>query len=126
MCIKIQISALHFSHLFLYFCVKDVNIVERKEKQTKQMASKAIKQLPDELQPLHGDKKTRGELAERLAFAVRKTVKCIVDGTQPTVDTVKEMIDINRLALKHAEVYNTEESRQQYAAAVLRACEHAR
>ena len=66
-------------------------------------------------------------LAGKLTFAVKETVKGIVDGDQPNEETVKELIDMERLAFRHsAEVERTEESRQWYAAAVLRACEHAR
>ena len=58
--------------------------------------------------------------------AVKETVKGMVDGVQPTEETVKKLIDMERLAFGHPEVEKTEESHQQYAAAVLRACEHAR
>ena len=91
------------------------------------MAGKAIQKLQSELELLHGDnEKLRKALAGKsLAFAVKETVKGIIDGVQPTEETVKELIDMDKLA-RHPEVEKTEESRQQYAAAVLRACEHAR
>lgn len=59
-----------------------------------------------------------------MTFAVKETVKSIVDGGQPTMETVKELINIDRLAYGHPKVEKTEERRQLYAAAVLRACEH--
>ncbi len=108
-------------------CLKNANIVEDKERQTKQMAGKAIQELQRELHLLHGDNEPiRKVLAGKLTFAVKETVKVIVDGVQPTEETVKELINMERLAFGHPEVERTEESRQQYAAAVLRACEHAR
>ena len=85
------------------------------------MAGKAIKELQRELQLLRVD----NQLAGKLTFAVKKTVKGIVDGVQPTEETVMKLIDMEKLAFRHSEVERTEESRQQYAAAVLRVCEHA-
>ena len=58
--------------------------------------------------------------------AVKETVKRMVDGVQATEETVKNLIDMEKLAFGHPEVGKTEECRKQYAAAVLRACEHAR
>ncbi len=91
------------------------------------MAGKAIQELQRELHLLHGDNEPiRKALKGKLTFAVKETVKRIVDGVQPTEETVKELIDMERLAFGHPEGERTEESRQQYAVAVLRACEHAR
>ncbi len=91
------------------------------------MAGKAIQELQHELHFLRGNNEPiRKALVGKLTFAVKETVKRIVDGVQPTEGTVKELIDMERLAYGHPEVERTEESRQQYAAAVLRACEHAR
>ena len=91
------------------------------------MAGKAIQELKHELHLLHGvDEPIIKALAGKLTFAVKKTVKGIIDGEQPNEETVKKLIDMEKLAFKHSEVEKTEESRQQYAAAVLRACEHAR
>lgn len=93
------------------------------------MAGKAIKALQRELQLLQGDNEPIRRvlaLAGKLTFAVKETVKGFVDGVQATEDTVKNLIDMERLAFGHSEVERTEESRQQYAAAVLRACERAR
>ena len=110
--------------MFLFY--KDVGIVEEKEKRTKQMAGKAIEQLKHELQLLQGhNEPIRKALAGKLTFAVKETVKSIVDGVQPTVETVKKLIDMDKVAFGLPEVEKTEESREQYAAAVLRAFEHA-
>ena len=101
--------------------------MEDRERQIKETAGKAIKELQRELHLLHGDNQALGRvLAGKLAFVVRETVKGIVDGVQPTEETVKNRIDMEKLAFGHPEVERTEESRQQYAAAVLRACEHVR
>ena len=107
--------------------IKDVHTVETKEKQTKEMAGKAIKELKRELHLLHGvNEPIIKALAGKLTFAVKETVKSIVDGEQPNEETVKKLIDMEKLAFGHSEVEKTDENRQQYAAAVLRACEHAR
>jgi len=91
------------------------------------MAGKAIKELKRELDLLHGTHEPMVKaLAGKLTFALKETVKGIIDGEQPNEETVGKLIDMERLAFKHPEVERTEESRQQYAAAVLRACEHAR
>ena len=91
------------------------------------MAGKVIQQLQLELRLLHGvNESIIKALAGKLTFTVKETVKSIVDGVQATEETVKELIDMKKLAFGHSEVERTEESRQQYAAAVLRACEHAR
>ena len=107
-------------------CIKDARAFEEKEKRTKQMTGKAIQELTDNtLRMLHGDKPNRKALAGKLAFAVKQTIKRIVDGEQPTIETVKGQIDMDKLAHEHPEVEKTDESRQQYATAVLRACKHA-
>ena len=101
--------------------------MEAKEKQTKEMAGKAIQEVKHELQLLHGvNQRIIKALAGKLTFAVKETVKGIIDGEQPNVETVKKLIDMEKLAFGHSEVETTEEGRQLYAAAVLRACEHAR
>ncbi|XP_020614430.1 uncharacterized protein LOC110052628, partial [Orbicella faveolata] len=105
---------------------KDVHTVEAKEKQTKEMAGKAIQELKRELHLLHGiNEPIINALAGKLTFAVKETVKGVIDGEQPNEETVKKLIDMERLAFGRSEVERTEESRQQYAAAVLRACERA-
>ena len=97
------------------------------KKKSKQMIGEAIKQLKHELQILLGeDEPTKGTLAGRLAVLVRKTVNGIVDGVHPTIQMVDQHIDMNKLAFRRPEVDRSDEGRQQYAAAVLRACEHAR
>ena len=91
------------------------------------MAGKAIQELKRELQLLHGvNEPIIKALAGKLTHAVKETVKSIIDGEQPNEETVKKLIDMEKLAFRHSEVERTDESRQQYAAAVLRACEHAR
>ena len=101
------------------------------------MAGKAIQQLQHELHVLHGENEPiKRAMAGKLTFAVKETVKRLVDGVQPTVGSVKMLIDMERLAFTqrnkgsgnenvgHPEVERTEERREQYAAAVHRACEH--
>lgn len=91
------------------------------------MAGKAIQELKRELHLLHGiNEPIINALAGKLTFAVKETVKGVIDGEQPNEETVKKLIDMERLAFGRSEVERTEESRQQYAAAVLRACERAR
>ena len=99
---------------------------KRKKKRTKQMTGRAILELQNDLRVLHGDSEpTTKALAGKLAYAVKETIKRIVDGEQPTEETVKQLIDMDKLAFQQPEVQRTEESRQQYAAAVLRACNKA-
>ena len=91
------------------------------------MAGKAIQELKHELHLLHGvNERIIKALTGKLTFAVKETVKGIVDGEQPNEETVKKLINMKKLAFENSEVEKTEESRQQYAVAVLRACEHAR
>ena len=100
--------------------------VEEKETQTKQMIGQAIQELKSELRRLHGDKEPiRKALAGKLAFAVKQTIKKILDEEQVNEETVKELINMEKLAYDHPEVQKTEESRRQYAAAVLYACKNA-
>lgn len=54
-----------------------------------------------------------------MTFAVKETVKSIVDGAQPTVETVKEWINMDRLAYGYPELERTTERRHQYATAEL-------
>jgi len=90
------------------------------------MTGRAILELQNDLRVLHGDSEPISKaLAGKLASAVKQTIKRIVDGEQPTEETVKQLIDMDKLAFQQPEVQRTEESRQQYAAAVLRACNKA-
>lgn len=115
-----NVSGFHFSDL------KDVDVVEAEAKRAKELAGKAIKQLKCELQVLHGDNEPiRKVLEGKLTFAVKETVKSIVDGAQPTVETVKEWINMDRLAYGYPELERTTERRHQYATAVLSACQRA-
>ncbi|XP_022805370.1 uncharacterized protein LOC111342529 isoform X2 [Stylophora pistillata] len=112
---------------FRFSDFKDASIVEEKEKRKKQMAGTAIKRLQLELKLLHGDdEKTKTSLVKKLTSSVKETVKGILDGVQPTLKTVKELIDMEKLAFGLSKVKGNDESKQQYAAVVLRACEHAR
>lgn len=64
------------------------------------MARKAIKQLQCELQILHVDNQPiKKALEGKLTFALKETVKSIVDGAQPTVETVKELINMRNLLM---------------------------
>ena len=88
------------------------------------MVGKAIQKLKNELWLLHvNDEAIWKALVGKLSFAVNETIKRIVDGERPTEETVKELIDMKKLAHGNNEVQKTEENRKQYAAAVLRACE---
>lgn len=112
---------------FRFSDLKDASIVEEKEKRTKQMADTAIEQLQLELKLLHGDDEPiKAALVKRLTWSIKETVKGILDGAQPTLETVKELTDMDKLAFRLPEVKRSDKSKQQYAAAVLRACEHAR
>ena len=102
--------------------VKDAFTVEEKEKLTKDRTGRAIRELKNKLRLLHGDD---GEtLAGKLAFAVRQTIKRLIDGEDPTEETVEELIHMDRLAHNIPQVQRTnlEKSRQQYASAIIRAC----
>ena len=77
------------------------------------------------IQELKNNKSIRNALVGKLAVAVKKTIESMVDGEQVTEETVKELIDMEKLSYGHPEVQRTEESRQQYAAAVFNACRNA-
>ena len=90
------------------------------------MTGKAIQELKNELCLLHQkDEQIKKALVGKLSFAVKQTIKSIIDGDHPTEAIVKELINMEKLAYKNPEVQRTEESRKQYAAAVLRACKTA-
>ena len=83
------------------------------------MTGKAIQVLKNELCLLHkDDEEIRKAMVGKLSFAVKETIKSIIDGDHPTEDMVKELIDVEKLA--YSKVQRTEESRKQYAAAVQR------
>jgi len=116
---KENVSSFQFSDF------EAASVVKEKETRTKQMTGRAIQELQNELRVLHGDNAPiRKALAGKLAFAVKQTIKRIVDGQQPTKNTVKQLIDVDKLAFQQPEVHRTEESRQQYAVAVLCACKN--
>ena len=103
-----------------------MHAVDEKETQTKWMIRKAIQELKSELWMLHGDNEPiRKVLAGKLAFAVKQTIKKILDGEQVNEEIVKEMINMEKLAYDRPEVQKTEENRRQYAAAVLYTCKNA-
>ena len=77
------------------------------------------------IQELKNNKSIKNALVGKLAVAVKQTIKGMVDGEQVTEETVKELIDMEKLSYGHPEVQRTEENRQQYAAAVLYACRNA-
>lgn len=99
-------------------------VVEEKEERTKQWIGKAIKEL-----------KTNESLKDvvgKLAFAVKQTIKSIVGEKQVTVETVKGMIDMDKLACKHKpshvgdpDAHTRDKCQEQYAEAVLSACKTA-
>ena len=103
---------------FVSLYIKDARAIEEKEERTKRMTGKAIQELKN-------NKSIRNAPVGKLAVAVKQTIKSIVDGEQVTEETVKELIDMDKLSYGHPEVQRTEESRQQYAAAVLNACRNA-
>ena len=98
--------------------IKDARAIEEKEERTRRMTGKAF-------QELRNNESIRNAPVGKLAVAVKQTIKSIVDGEQVTEETVKELIDMDKLSYGHPEVQRTEESRQQYAAAVLNACRNA-
>ena len=77
------------------------------------------------IQELKNNKSIRNALVGKLAVAVKQTIKSMVYGEQVAEETVKELIDMEKLSYGHPEVQRTEENRQQYAAAVLNACRNA-
>lgn len=90
------------------------------------MAGIAIKQLRLELELLHGDDEPiKTALVKKLTSSIKETVKSVLDDIQPTLEMVEKLIDMDKLAFRRPEVKRSDESKQQYAAAVLRACEHA-
>ncbi|XP_022805374.1 uncharacterized protein LOC111342532 [Stylophora pistillata] len=101
---------------FQFSDFKDASIVEEKEKRTKQMAGTAIEQLQLELKLLHGDDEPiKAALVKRLTWSIKETVKGILDGAQPTLETVKELTDMDKLAFRLPEVKRSDKSKQQYA-----------
>jgi len=94
-------------------------------------------QLQKELRSLHSDEELIETLARKLQFAVRETVKLIVNGERPTTETIlkKKLIDKKKLALikcekckenvKKCKCESNEPvaSLEEYAAVVLRVCQ---
>lgn len=70
---------------------------------------------------LHGDDESiRTALARKLAPVVKKTIQSIAGGEDPSEEMVEKMIDMKKLSYRNLQV--STRSRQQYAAAVIRAC----
>ena len=87
------------------------------------MTGRAIQELNNQLRLLHGDDEDiRKMLAGKLAFAVRQTIKGIIDGADPSEEFVKGLINMEKLAYNYPQIQTTEKSRNQYAVAVFRAC----
>lgn len=90
--------------------------------------------LQRELHSLHRDEELIEKLVRKLHFALKKTVQSIVDEEQPTLETVKNHIDMKRLALIKCNkckidikmcscrVNEALNSAEDYAAVVLRVC----
>ncbi|XP_068683905.1 uncharacterized protein [Montipora foliosa] len=106
---------------FLFHDFKEAHIVEEKEERTRQMAGKAIEELKK-------DESISEEVVGKLTFAVKETIKKIVDGQQVTEDSVNQLIAKKKKssAQRNANQMTVAESLEQYKAVVLRACEKAR
>ncbi|KAL9954510.1 hypothetical protein ACROYT_G042059 [Oculina patagonica] len=126
-----SVARFHFSDF------KDAKVVEKKQQKAKAIAGslKANRQLQRELHSLHGDEELIETLAGKLASAVNGTVHSIVNGEQPTTESVKKLIDMKRLAFvkcKKACKSNVKKcdckfnealkGAENYAAVVLRVC----
>ena len=86
---------------------------------------------------MHSDEELIEKLARKLQFAVKETVKNIVNGNQPTTETILEnkLIDVKKLTLIQCEKCNENikkckcksnedlASLEEYAAVVLRVCQ---
>ena len=85
------------------------------------MAGKAIEELKK-------DESISEEVVGKLTFAVKETIKKIVDGQQVTEDSVNQLIAKKKKssAQRNANQMTVAESLEQYKAVVLRACEKAR
>lgn len=98
---------------------------------------KDSRQLQQELHSLHRDEELIEKLAGKLQFAVKETVKNIVNGERPTTETIldNKLINMKKLALMECEKCNENvkkckcklnepiASLEDYAAVVLRVCE---
>lgn len=96
---------------------------------------KDSRQLQQELHSLHRDEELIEKLAGKLQFAVKETVKSIVNGERPTTETIHKLINMKKLALMECEKCNENvkkckcklnepiASLEDYAAVVLRVCE---
>ena len=116
-----------------------MNAIEQRHRQANEIAEKmkASRQLQKDLQSLHKDKELIEKLARKLQFAVKETVKLIVNGERPTSKTILEnkLIDKKKLALIECEKCNEDrkkcqcesnepvKSLEEYAAVVLRVCQ---
>ena len=106
----------------------------------KDVTGKAIQQLQRELHSLHNDEALIEILACKLEFAAKETIRSIVNGVRPTTEVVKKHIDMERLLFikckkckKHFQKCKCEceckidepaKGQEDYAAVVLRVCEH--
>ncbi|XP_020614983.1 uncharacterized protein LOC110053136 [Orbicella faveolata] len=118
---------------------KDVNVVEQRRRQANEIADKLkdSRQLQQELRSLHSDEELIEKLARKLQFAVKETVKLIVNGERPTTETIlkNKLIDKKKLALNECEKCKENikkckcksneplASLEEYAAVVLRVCQ---
>lgn len=116
-----------------------MNVIEQRRRQTNEIAGKLkdSRQLQQELRSLHSDEELIEKLARKLQFAVKETVKLIVNGERPTTETILEnkLIDKKKLALikcekckeniKKCKCKSNEPlaSLEEYAAVVLRVCQ---
>ena len=79
------------------------------------MAGKAIEELKN-------NKSLPDETIQKLTFAIRETIKKIVEGQQVTEDMVKQLIGKKKSSKSKKQEHNFEH----YAPAVLQACENTR
>ena len=79
------------------------------------MAGKAIEELKN-------NKSLPDETIQKLTFAIKETIKKIVEGQEVTEDSVKQLIGKKKPSKSKKQVQNFEH----YASAVLQACENTR
>ena len=116
-----------------------MNAIEQRHRQANEIAEKLkdSRRLQKDLQSLHTDEELIEKLARKLQFAVKETVRLIVNGERPTTKTILEnkLIDQKKLALIECEKCNEDrkkckcesnepvKSLEDYAAVVLRVCQ---
>ncbi|XP_068698209.1 uncharacterized protein [Montipora foliosa] len=100
---------------FEFYDLKDTDVIEEREEKTRKMAGKAIEDLKNnDLLP--------EDTIRKLTFAIKETIKKVVEGQQVTEDMVKQLIRKK----KTSKSQNQEQNFEHFAPAVLQACENTR